>query len=174
MMGVHPVKKPGAKLGETVDDYWAAAFQHLLKDPRKLLEDMLLFDRDQIEEETIQRITPLLSREDFEPANVKKTSHACEAICRWVRSMVKYHHIQKTVQPKREKLEQITLDYTKSKAKLDEAQARLEDAQAQVEKIERELQALNNEEDTLSREIMQAEARRERAQRLMGSLGSQQ
>ena len=110
MMGVNPIKKPGARGSEDIVDYWAAAQANLLRDPKKFLEELLEFDRDHINEEVIKKVAPIIEREEFEPAVVKKASVACEVLCRWVRSMVKYHETMKSVLPKREKLGLLTAE----------------------------------------------------------------
>lgn len=43
---VAPVRKPDpTKPGAKVDDYWEAAQHKLLKDPKKLLDDLLKYDK---------------------------------------------------------------------------------------------------------------------------------
>ena len=41
-------------------------------------------DDAKIPEDIIEKLTPLMEREDFQPAAIKKTSIACEAMCMWV------------------------------------------------------------------------------------------
>ena len=62
----------------------------------------------------IQKISQYVDREDFDPAAIKKSSVACEALCMWrleafetqkemqrTRAMHKYHFVAKAVEPKR-------------------------------------------------------------------------
>ena len=50
MFGVLPGKKAveGGKFGQTKDDYWESAQRELLRDPRKLQDDMVNYDKDNI------------------------------------------------------------------------------------------------------------------------------
>jgi dynein heavy chain len=96
MFNVPPLKvpdpnKPGAKL----DDYWNAAKTQLLQDPKKLLDMLLHYDRESIQENMINKITPYINNPDFTPENISKASKACEAICMWVHAMHKFYHVNK-------------------------------------------------------------------------------
>merc|ERR1712194_63293 len=66
-------------------------FRLCLNDPKKLLDNLFNFDRDNIPETVIQKITSYMDREDFDPAAIKRASIACEAMCMWTRAMFKYH-----------------------------------------------------------------------------------
>lgn len=94
MFGVPPVKKNDPdRPGKKIDDYWDASKTNLLSDPKKLLDNLFAFDRDNIADATITKITPYMDREDFDPAAIKRASVACEAMCMWTRAMFKYHHV---------------------------------------------------------------------------------
>ncbi|CAE8618782.1 unnamed protein product [Polarella glacialis] len=60
VLDIPPVRKPGPVPGTTVEDFWAAAQGTLLKNPQKLLDDMLAFDKDQLSPETVKKIQPFL------------------------------------------------------------------------------------------------------------------
>lgn len=47
------------------------------------------YDKENIADSVIDKITPYIEREDFDPQAIKKASVACEAICMWVRAMFK-------------------------------------------------------------------------------------
>ena len=61
----------------------------MLNEPKKLLDNLFGFDRDNIDEKVIKKITPYMDREDFDPAAIKRASVACEAMCMWSRAMFK-------------------------------------------------------------------------------------
>ena len=84
--GVLPQRKAveGGRFGQTKDDYWESAQRELLKDPRKLQEDMVNYDKDNIPEKVISKIEPYLTREDFDPAQLKKSSVAAEISRCWL------------------------------------------------------------------------------------------
>ena len=73
----------------------------MLPDPKKLLDALFDFDKGDIQESVIAKITPYMDREDFDPVAIRK---AVEALCMWAREMFKYYHMSKAVEPKRKKL----------------------------------------------------------------------
>jgi hypothetical protein len=83
-----------------VDDLWGPAKKELLSDPR-LLERMVSYDKDNIPDAVIQKVMPLYNNPNFEPDTIKKASVAAMSICMWVRALVIYHQVAKTVAPKR-------------------------------------------------------------------------
>merc|ERR1719506_726725 len=101
------------------------------------------FDRDNIPDPVIKKISAYIDRDDFEPAQIKKASVACEAICMWVRAMYKYHWVAKAVEPKKQKLREAEYE-----------------------------EAVRKQED-LAREIEDCQVRMERAQKLIGGLGGE-
>merc|ERR1719253_1970539 len=129
MFAVPPVKKPGERPGEKRDDYWESAQRELLKEPKKLLDDMMNFDKDNIPDRTIAKVEPYLSRDDFEPSVVRKSSTACEAMCMWVRAMVKYHNVALAVEPKKQRLVEANAELDATTQKLEEAKQKLEEAE---------------------------------------------
>merc|ERR1719420_1317036 len=126
MFAIKPVKKNDPNTpGKKIDDYWESSQKELLSDPKKLLDMLFNFDKDNIPEKVIQQITPYIDREDFDPAAIKKASVACEAICMWCRAMYKYHFVAKAVEPKRQALAAAEADLAVTMEKLNAARAEL-------------------------------------------------
>eukprot|EP00913_Durusdinium_trenchii_P034419 g32200.t1 len=103
-------------------DYWETSQKQVLVDAKKLLEDLMDFDKDNIPDKVIATIGPYIEREDFDPAAIKKASVACEALCLWVRAMYKYHFVAKAVEPKRQLLKKAEAELAESKIETLEAE----------------------------------------------------
>lgn len=84
-------------------------------------------EKDQINEETIELMSPYLELEGFIPAVAKNASKAAEGLCCWVRAMAMYYDASKMVKPKLEKLQL--------------AEGRLEAAEAELNAAEKKLVA---------------------------------
>jgi dynein heavy chain, axonemal len=84
----------------------------------KLLKN---FDKDSLNEETMELISPYMQMEEFDPEVAKAASKAAEGLCTWCRAMYDYYYASKLVKPK---LEALTI----AQSKLDEAQAALDAA----------------------------------------------
>ena len=88
MQGVKPKKVAGEKLGTKVDDYWEPG-KSLLQDPGRFLDSLFKYDKDNISADTIDKIEPYISNDEFQPAAIARVSKACTSICQWVRAMHK-------------------------------------------------------------------------------------
>jgi dynein heavy chain len=174
MFGYKPVKKPDPNNpAKKLDDYWETSQKQLLTDPKKLLEDLFDFDKDNIPDKVISNIQPYMDREDFDPAAIKKASIACEAICLWVRAMYKYHFVARAVEPKRKLLKQAQGELADCQAKLDIAQSSLRDVQSKIATLEADFNAAVDKQTELVDDMNLCEVKLERAHKLIGGLGGE-
>ena len=123
-----------------------------MNDPKKLLDNLFNFDRDNIPDNVINKITPYIEREDFDPAAIKRASVACEAMCMWSRAMFTYHHVAKAVEPKRQKLRAAEEELEISNAKLAKAQAQLKEVNDKIAKLEADFDAAMAKKDQLEKD----------------------
>mmetsp|Transcript_18662 Transcript_18662/g.41434 ORF Transcript_18662/g.41434 Transcript_18662/m.41434 type:complete len:1758 (-) Transcript_18662:2744-8017(-) len=174
MFGIKPVKKPDPERpGKKIDDYWQAARDGPLADPRKFLEDLLEFDKDNIPEEVIRKVTPYVEREDFDPAAIKKASVACEAICLWGRAMHKYHFVAKQVEPKKIALREAEATLEKTMEKLDKAEAELSAVEEKLDKLESDYNGAVAKQQSLEQQKANCEVKLLNAEKLLGGLGGE-
>ena len=174
MFQVKPVKKPHPeKLGVKIDDYWESSQKELLPDPKKLLDALFDFDKDNIPEVVIAKISPYMEREDFDPVVIRKASVACEALCMWTRAMVKYYHVSKAVEPKRRKLREAEKELKEVESRLADAQQRLKAVNDKIEQLESAHTKAIVKLNDLQTEMSNCEIRLERANKLLGGLSSE-
>lgn len=96
-----------------------------MQDPSKFLDSLFTFDKDNIPDEVIKKISPYIEMDAFQPAAIAKVSKACTSICEWARAMYKYHHVALGVAPKREALRIAQIELAETQRILDEARHRL-------------------------------------------------
>ena len=61
MFGIPPIRKMDPdRMGQRYDDYWEAAQKQVLVDPKKLLDNLLSFDKDNIPAKTIAKVEPYM------------------------------------------------------------------------------------------------------------------
>jgi dynein heavy chain len=174
MFGLKPVKKTDPNNpAKKIDDYWEVSQKQVLQDPKKLLEDLFDFDKDNIPDRVIQTIAPYMDREDFDPAAIKKASIACEAICMWTRAMYKYHFVAKGVEPKRQMLREAEADLKICQDKLEVAQARLQEVNDKIAKLEADFNAAVAKQDQLQADMDLCIVKLERAHKLINGLGGE-
>jgi len=97
VFGLRPARvKDGS--GRFIEDFWPASCR-LLGDGM-LLQKMLDYDKDNIPEWNIRRLSPLLDHDGLSPDAVRKCSVFCDAACAWARSIPTYHYARQAVEPK--------------------------------------------------------------------------
>ncbi|CDI82020.1 hypothetical protein EAH_00024820 [Eimeria acervulina] len=174
MFGVPPVKKHDpSRPGLKIEDYWESAQHKLLKDPKKLLEDLLKYDKDNIPESIIATIGPYIERTDFDPTAIRKASVACEAICMWVRAMFKYYHVAKTVEPKRAKLQQAEAELLATTDNLNKTKARLREVEDKIERLAADFALAVEKKEQLTKEIQSCQKKIQRAAPLLLGLADE-
>jgi len=98
MLGLKPAKRQDpTHSGKKVYDYWETTQKVLLADPKKFLDDLKNFDKDNIPEDRINTMKQYMQRDDFDPAVIKRANRACEALCMWTRAMYNYYFIAKGI-----------------------------------------------------------------------------
>lgn len=95
---IKPVKKNDPlSSSKKVDDYWAAAQATLFLDANKFMQDLMMFDKDNIPAAVIKKLEPYIKSEEFDPDNILKSSKACKGLCQWVRGLYQYHQLLSSV-----------------------------------------------------------------------------
>ncbi|KAA0147151.1 hypothetical protein FNF28_07595 [Cafeteria roenbergensis] len=103
LFGIPPRRVPDPKPGNAGNvrlDYWSAAKATLLSDGR-LLSKLQEFDRDNMDDRTVDAVTPLLSDPLFDEAKMRQASTAAHGLSLWVRALVDYHEALRVIRPKR-------------------------------------------------------------------------
>eukprot|EP00106_Octopus_bimaculoides_P020122 XP_014787564.1 PREDICTED: dynein heavy chain 1, axonemal-like [Octopus bimaculoides] len=172
MKSVKPKRIPGEKPGSKVDDYWEPG-KALLQDPGKFLESLLKYDKENIPEETIKKISPYMEDEAFTPHAISKVSKACTSICQWVRAMYKYYFVAKAVAPKREALKIAQADLYETQKILDAAKQRLQAVQDGIESLQAKYDDTMRKKKELEEKCEQCQARLVRADKLIGGLADE-
>ncbi len=170
-VGVKPKKIDGVKLGEKIDDYWEPA-KTILNDA-KFLDNLITFNKDNIPESTIQKLTPYISSNDFRPFVIAKVSKACTSLCLWVRAIEKYYHIAKAVAPKRERLKEAQMSLEKTIEALNESKQRLKGVEDSIKELENRYAESAATKEELSRKVNECQEKIDRAYKLLSGLGDE-
>jgi dynein heavy chain len=175
MFQVKPVRKNDPDTpGKKFDDYWEPSQTVVLKDAKKLLEDLFQFDKDNIPEPVINKMEAYVKdTENFTPEQIKKASVACEAMCIWCHAMYKYHFVAKAVEPKRRKLAIAEGDLKAANTKLAKAQAELKAVQDKLAKLEEEMAESVAKEKKLTYDMDMCVVKLENAGKLINGLGGE-
>ena len=158
---------------DSYDDYSSKRLQG------PLLKELLYFsefEKDNINEETIELLEPYLTLkspkgEDLFVGEVaKKASAALAGLCTWAAAMSDYHKASKIVKPKLRLLELRSAQLAEAEEKLSAAQAEL----AEVNRLKAELKAMFDskvaERDALQDKAMKTKRKMDQANKLINSL----
>ena len=170
MLGQAGTKVKDKETGKKVMDFWEVSKKKVLANP-KFLEDLLAYDRDNIDPEIVEKVTLFCTRDDFTPAKVKKASVAAAGLCQWVHAMMSYDKVAKVVEPKRIALAQAESDLSVAVAELDERQAELKIVQDALAALQEELRLTMEKKDKLVSDVKLCAERLERAEKLIKGLG---
>lgn len=172
---IKPIKKNDPnKLGAKIEDYWEAAKNELLKNPKALLDDLIYYNKEGITEDLIEKIRSKVEDKDFSPEAIRLVSVPCGAMCSWVHAMYKFYHVNKQVDPLRRQVAQLNGELEISRSLLKEAKARLKQVTDQIEELERTYEACMQRQEQLKESINDCEVKLERAEKLIGGLGGEQ
>uniref|UniRef100_A0A1I8FV89 DHC_N2 domain-containing protein n=1 Tax=Macrostomum lignano TaxID=282301 RepID=A0A1I8FV89_9PLAT len=171
LKGLKPEKKTDAN-GKTVEDYWPTA-KKMLGD-LKFLDNLKSFDKDNIPEANISRIRKhYVTNPDFDPANIKNTSSACEGLCLWVLAIEDYDKVAKVVAPKKQSLNAAQAIFMEQAEKLKVKQAELHKVLAKLDQLNATLADKQQEKLNLEHNIEMCKVKIVRAERLINGLGGE-
>lgn len=159
--------------GKKKDDYFKAAQRSLLNDAKKLLEDMMNYEKDNIPSHIITQIEPFYNDESFTPEIIAKSSVACRAMCMWVLAMYKYHQVTLIVEPKKVLLAEAQSSLDETNKILWAAQETLQRAEEKIATLEASYTEANAKKEQLVSDVEQCRSRLDRAVMLMTGLGGE-
>ena len=173
MMGVAPVKIKDPNGGtKKIDDYWGPSQKNLLNDTR-FLQNLLEFDKDNIDPAKMAKIIPYTEKPDFTQEKIKKASVAASGLCCWIHAMVVYDRVVKVVAPKRIALAEATEALAAAQATLKVKQDALDEILAKLQKLQGGLDAANQKKLDLQNQVNDCSAKLARANQLIGGLGGE-
>ncbi|KAI8896128.1 dynein heavy chain and region D6 of dynein motor-domain-containing protein [Globomyces pollinis-pini] len=174
MKGIKPKKVDGDKPGKKVDDYWEPG-RALLADPQKFLDGLMNFDKDSIQESTIQKIKPYIDSPDFQVSVISRVSTAATSMCQWVRAMEKYYHVAKSVAPKRAQLQAAQDNLEVTMKALGELKRKMRESELSIKEMEKRYTESVAKKEELSRKAEECNVKLSRAGKLiMGLAGEKQ
>lgn len=72
-----------------------------MNDPKKFLQELINYDKDNIPDALVARVKPLMEKEEMSEKKIANASGALVAVRIWVEAMIKYHEVLKIVAPKK-------------------------------------------------------------------------
>ena len=157
---------------EFLNDSFDDCGKPMINDP-KFLAKLILFSReekDKINDETCELLSPYLELEHFTAQNAKAASNAAEGLCIWVRAMVDYHEASKIVKPKMDFLTKQNQKLEAAMSELSGAEAELKAAQDILAKLEADFSEENNKKKVLEENMNKLKRKTDQANKLIVGL----
>ncbi|KAJ8667915.1 hypothetical protein QAD02_009578 [Eretmocerus hayati] len=170
---VKPKKIAGERPGEKLNDYWTPATQ-LLADAGQFLSSLENYNKDELTEDMIKKLSEYIENPNFQPKKVMKISRACHSLCLWVHAMYNYYFVMQRVAPKMAALEQAERELVMTEAVLAAANAKLEQVQQGLDKLEETFRAEEKRKADLEAQRQLCVDRMSRAVTLVSGLAGEQ
>ena len=106
-----------------------------------LLSELVSFNKDTINEETVELLAPLLEMEDYTLEIAKKVCGQVAGLCAWTRAMAYFYTINKEVLPLKAGLAIAEGKLAVGQKDLAHAQAQLDEKQAEVDVVQAQFDA---------------------------------
>jgi dynein heavy chain len=118
-------KKPTDEKKKAVDPegWWELAKKELLGNPKAFLADLIAYDKDNIPDDLIRKVRPMMEWETMSEAKIKNASVALVAVRLWANAMITYSDVLKIVGPKRIIVAEKTIQLEKVMKSLNEKRA---------------------------------------------------
>ena len=137
------------------------------------IKQLINFEKDNIQEKVLKRITQYCQDPDFQPEHVGRIAHAAMSLCQWVHAMRGYAEISRQVAPKKEKLKMAQENLEKKQSMLQEAKSKLQEIQNKVEDLKKAYDEKVADKDFLGRESAETETKLNRAEQLVSGLSGE-
>ena len=160
---------------EFLGDSYALAKKGLLSDINFLnkLLHFSEFEKDMMNDETIELLSPYMDIEEFLPAVARNASKAAEGLCTWVRAMVQYHHASKVVKPKLEALNLAEERLQAAELELQKATDKLNKCKAVLDKLQAEFEAQMADKTRIEENAARTRNKMQQATALIGGLAGE-
>jgi len=137
------------------------------------LPSVMGFQKDNINDETVELLYPYLKAPDFTPEDAKKVALALAGLCTWARAMALYVDIAKVVKPKMEALRVAEGKLKTANAKLAKAQGELDAVQAELDKMQASFDEALANKQRLQDDAEATQKRMDAANRLINGLAGE-
>lgn len=165
-------KKPNdpKKIPYDPDGWFELSKQKLLSEPKKFLNDMINYDKDNIPDTLIAKIKPLMEKEELSEKKVTSASGALVAVRVWILAMITYHEVLKIVNPKKAIAAEMGGKLAIVQANLAQKQAQVKEINAKLDALQQQMDGLVKKEKDLSAEIEDCNKKLIRAEKMIGGL----
>ncbi|KAJ3321161.1 Dynein heavy chain 2, axonemal [Blyttiomyces sp. JEL0837] len=137
------------------------------------IKQLVNFDKDNISDKILKKISQYCSDENFQPDIVGRVSGASKSLCMWVRAMETYGIIFRQVAPKKEKLRVAQETLEKKQKTLREGKAKLQEIQDKLVELKNQYEEKVTLKEKLRQDSETTELKLSRAEQLVSGLSGE-
>ncbi|KAJ3127608.1 Dynein heavy chain 2, axonemal, partial [Nowakowskiella sp. JEL0407] len=137
------------------------------------IKQLIGFDKDNISDKILKRISQYCADENFQPDVVGRVSGAAKSLCMWVRAMETYGNIYRQVAPKKEKLRMAQETLEKKQNSLREAKNKLQEIQDKLVELKNQYDEKVALKEKLRQDSEETELKLSRAEKLVSGLSGE-
>lgn len=152
----------------TIYDYWPLCKKKVLTG--KVLQKMKEYDKDDVNPDLVEKMTPLMATPAFADAALKNAGRAALGIGNWCKAIIEYDTAMKVVKPKKIELAAAKQAAAAANKIKEDAEARLAAKEAELKACVDKLDAVQKEEKNLRDEHDLMQAKKALAELLINSL----
>ena len=131
------------------------------------------YDKDNINPKFIKKLDKYYKDPRFLPDEIKKQSSAAMCLCMWVRAMVVYDKVAKSIEPKKAALKEAEDSLAETLSQLSMKKAALQEVLDRVAGLQKTLKNTEQKKADLEAQAVRAQKQLERAGQLIGGLGGE-
>ena len=139
-----------------------------------MLKRCTQFDKDNISQETVSTLRPVIESPEYDEKVLKNASQAAFGLAKWVRAMVQYDDAMKVVKPKQAQLKEAKDTAAAAQADWDVALEKLRKVEAEMQKLIDEFDAAKAKEQELTDSFEDAKRKCDRATSLIEKLAQEE
>ncbi|ETW36323.1 hypothetical protein PFTANZ_02988 [Plasmodium falciparum Tanzania (2000708)] len=147
--------------------------QKIMNNPTQFLSKLQKFDAENMDEETVNLLTPFIQKKFFNYEMMKTKSSACAYLALWLVNIVKYNEVYKKVKPLMDKLQEATNNKNKAQEKLDQLENKVKELTDSVEKLRRKMNEVNEEKNNVIKIYNESKDKLNRAENLVNMLSDE-
>jgi len=152
-------------------DPWGEAKK--LMSQNDFIDSLKTYDKDNIPKKTMKALMPYYKDERFMPEIVKNQSAAAMCLCAWVRAMVVYDKVAKSIEPKKAALKEAEDSLAVTMSELSVKKEALQVVLDRVATLQKQLRDTQQKKKDLETQANRAQTQLVRAGQLLGGLGGE-
>ena len=160
--------------GKKIEDFFETAKSYLLNEPQKLLDELMNYDKENINPKAIANIDrELMTNPDFTYERAESSAYALKFMYAWVDAMFKFHKVFINTKPLREQLDSMKKIVAEKTEELKVKKAELTKINDKIQELEDLFESKIAEKERLTKEINNCEIKLDRAQKLTEGLSDE-